>query len=165
MRDPPRYSTQLVRKLDELEIKLLKRLIVVALAAGIVLAGQTPAVIAQESTTHQQVSSPGAGAQFAAKIATMTALDHSEVKVQATNSLIRVLLVNTAYNNHPASERDYVASTIAALLAKEAERDPAFKQVVSLHVEFVKHGLWFTKTVDIVEFRKGADGAFKRHQT
>src|SRR5271166_3847675 len=80
---------------------------------------------------------------------------------QATNSLIRVLLVNTAYNNHPASERDYVASTIAALLAKEAETDPAFKQVVSLHVEFVKHGLWFTKTVDIVEFRKGADGAFK----
>ena len=95
----------------------------------------------------------------------MTALDHSEIKVQATNSVIRVMLVNTAYNNHPASERDYVASTIAALLAKEAEINPAFNQVVSLHVEFVKRGLGFTKTIDIAEFRRGADGAFKRHQT
>ncbi len=153
------------RKLNELEITMLKRLAVAALAAGIVLAAQMPTVVAQESTTHQQLSSPAAQAQLAAKFATMTALDHSEIKVHATHSVIHVLLVNTAYNNHPASERDYVASTIAALVAKEAETNPAFERVVSLHVEFVKHGLLFTKTVDIVEFRKGADGAFKRHQT
>ncbi len=69
------------------------------------------------------------------------------------------------YNNHPAPEREDVASTVAALLAKEAEKNPAFERVVSLHVEYVKHGLWFAKTVDIIEIRRGADGTFKRHQT
>ena len=74
---------------------MLKRLAVAALASGIVLAGQTPAVIAQKSTTDQPLSRPAAQAP-APPIATVTALDHSEIKVQATNSVIRVMLGNTA---------------------------------------------------------------------
>jgi hypothetical protein len=144
---------------------MLKRLMAATLAVGFIVAGEAPASIAQEPAKQHQPSSEAVRTQFAAKIATMTGLDHSEIKVHATNSVIRVLLVNTDYNHHPASEREYVASTIAALVTKEAEKNPAFERVVSLHVEFVKHGLWFTKTVGIVEFRKGADGTLKRHQT
>ena len=50
----------------------------------------------------------------------MTAFDPKEVELYTTSAMLRVLLVNTAYNNHPASDREYIASNISALLTKTA---------------------------------------------
>ncbi len=59
--------------------------------------------------------------------------------------MIRIVLVNTGYNNDPPPAREYLASTISALINKNAEKDARFKPIVALHVEFVKRGLGFTK--------------------
>ena len=63
-----------------------------------------------------------------------------------------------------SADREYLASNIAALMNKNAEKDPGLKPILVLHVEFVKRGLW-SKTVDAIEFRRRADGKFARHQT
>ena len=86
-------------------------------------------------------------------------------QVHATNAMIRVVLVNTAYNGDRPSDREHLASTISALVNKNAEKDAGYKPIVVLHVEFVRRGHLFTKTVDAIEFRRQADGAFARHET
>ena len=95
----------------------------------------------------------------------MTSLSPNKIEVHASAAVIRVVIVNTRYNEDRPSAREYLASTIAALVNTNAEKDPAYKAIVAVHVEFVKHGRWFKKTIDTVEFRRGADGAFGRHQT
>jgi hypothetical protein len=144
---------------------LLKRLMAATLASGCILAGEAPAAVAQQPAKQHALSTASAQTQFRDQIARMTSLNPNEIEVHATNTMIRVVLVNTAYNGDRPSDREYLASTISALANKNAETDPAFKPVVVLHIEFLKRGHWFTKTVDAVEFRRGADGAFARHQT
>ena len=95
----------------------------------------------------------------------MTSLNPNEIEVHATNAVIRVVLVNTVYNGDPSSEREYLASTISGLVRKNAETDSRYKPVAVLLVDFVKRGHWRTKTVELVEFRRQADGAFARHKT
>ena len=95
----------------------------------------------------------------------MTGLSPKEVEVHATNAMIRVVLVNTAYNGDRPSDREHLASTISALVNKNAEKDAGYKPIVVLHVEFVRRGHLFAKTVDAIEFRRQADGGFARHQT
>ena len=51
----------------------------------------------------------------------------------------------TRLQRPPASEREYLASRIAALLAQKGEQ--------RLHLEFLWRGCWFTKTIDTMEFR------------
>jgi hypothetical protein len=97
----------------------------------------------------------------------MADLSPKEIEVPATNATIRVVLVNTDYNHNLPSgpaDREYLASNIAALIDKNADKDPGLKPILALHVEFVKHGLW-SKTIDAIEFRRQADGKFARHQT
>jgi len=95
----------------------------------------------------------------------MTSLSPDQIEVHATNAVIRVALVNTLYNGDPPSQREYLASTMAALVTKKAESDPRLKSLLALHVEFAQRGRWLTKTVDTIEFRREAGGAFSRHQT
>jgi hypothetical protein len=68
----------------------MSKCLVAATLAAIFSAGQSPAAVAQESSMHHQLPMQAAAAEFAAKIATVTALDHSEIKVLATNAVIRV---------------------------------------------------------------------------
>ena len=79
--------------------------------------------------------------------------------------MIRVVLINTVYNADPSSEREYLASTISALVRKNAETDPRYKPVAVLLVDFVKRRHWYTKTVELIEFRREASGTFARHTT
>jgi len=95
----------------------------------------------------------------------MTSLSLNEIEVHATNTVVRIVLVNTGYNGDRPSDREYLASTISALVRTNAEKDPAYKGIVVLHVEFVKRGHWLSKIVDSVEYRRKADGTFARHQT
>ena len=143
---------------------MLKRFLAAMMAAGIVVSGTAPAVIAQ-APAQQRAMSASLGTQLRDEIARMTSLGPNEIEVHATNAVIRVVLVNTAYNGDPSSEREYLASTISALLRKNAETDPRFKPVAVILVDFVKRGHWRTKTVESVEFRREADGTFARHKT
>jgi hypothetical protein len=45
-----------------------------------------------------------------------------------------------------SADREYLASNIAALMNKNAEKDPGLKPILVLHVEFVRHGVW-SKTI------------------
>jgi hypothetical protein len=142
---------------------MVKRLVAAMLAAGIVVAGPAPAVIAQTPAQHA-ISAP-LRAQLRDEIARMTSLDPNKIEVHATKAVIRVVLVNTVYNGDPSSEREYLASTIAGLVWKNAKTDSRYKPVAVLLVDFVKRGHWRTKTVESVEFRRAADGTFARHKT
>jgi hypothetical protein len=148
---------------------MLKRLLAIMIAAGFIVAGEVPAAIAQKPAKAHAVPTASALAQFQAQIrdevARMTSLSPKEIEVQATNAVIRVVLVNTGYNEDRPSEREYLASAIAALVRTNAEKDLAYKDIVVLHVEFVKRDHWFTKWIDRVEYRRGPDGAFSRHRT
>ncbi len=56
----------------------------------------------------------------------MTRLSPTEIKVHATQTIIRVMLVIAGYNDDPPPAREYLASTIAALVNKNAEKDARF---------------------------------------
>ena len=147
---------------------MLKRLLVATLAAGFIAVGEAPPAVAQAPAKQQTLSNADRvqrEARLHEQIARMTSLSPNEIEVHASKAVIRVVLVNTGYNGDRPSEREYLASTIAALVNTNAEKDPAYKAIVAVHVEFVKHGRWLKKTIDTVEFRRGADGAFGRHQT
>ena len=144
---------------------MLKRLLATMIAAGLIVACEAPAALAQEPAKQEALSTAVGRSQLRDEIARMTSLSPKEIEVHATKAMIRVVLVNTVYNSPPASERDYLASTISALVNKNAVSDPRYKAFFVLHVEFAKRGRLSTKIVDSVEFRRGADGAFVRHQT
>ena len=95
----------------------------------------------------------------------MTSLDPRQIEIRTTNAVVLVQLVSTLYNTGPASDRDYLASTIAALLERNSKADPRLARVLALHVQFLKRGAWFTRTVDTSEFRRNESGAFVRHGT
>ncbi len=146
---------------------MLKRFLAATLAVGVVLTEAAPAAIAQEPAKLHTLSTASARAQLSDEIARMADLSPKEIEVHATNTIIRVVLVNTDYNRDLPSgpaDREYLASNIAALMNKNAAKDPGLKPILVLHVEFVKHGLW-SKTIDAIEFRRQADGKFTRHQT
>jgi hypothetical protein len=143
---------------------MLKCLLAAMMAAGIVVAGPAPAVIAQ-TPAQQHAMSASLRTQLRDEIARMTSLDPNEIEVHVTNVVIRVVLVNTAYNGDPSSEREYLASTISGLVRKNAETDPRYRPVAVLLVDFVKRGHWRTRTVESVEFRREAGGTFARHKT
>jgi hypothetical protein len=146
---------------------MLKRFLAATFAAGLVLTGAASPAIAQTPQGQHALTSAAARTQLRDEIAHMSDLSPKEIEVHATNTAVRVVLVNTDYNhNLPSgpSYREYLASNIAALMNKNAEKDPGLKPILVLHVEFVKHGLW-SKTIDAIEFRRQADGKFARHQT
>jgi len=150
-------------KLDGLEMKMLTRLLVAMMAAGVVIAGPIPATLAQ--TPPQRAVLAPLRMQLRDEIARMTSLRPNEIEVHTTHAVIRVVLINTVYNADPSSEREYLASTISALVRKNAETDPRYKPVAVLLVDFVKRGHWYTKTVESIEFRREANGTFARHTT
>ena len=145
--------------------EMRNRLSVVAFAVGMSFAATSSSLLAQESPKQHHLTIEAAETQLKGAIARVTSLNSKEIELHATSSMFRVLLVNTAYNNDPASDRDYLASTISALFAKTVENESSLQRFLVLHVEFVKRGRWRTKTVDTIEFRKGPDGKFGRHQT
>ncbi len=148
---------------------MINRLLAAALAAGFIVAGEAPAPMAQTPAKPHAVSIASDLARLQTRIrdqiARMTSLNPKEIEVHATHTVIRVVLVNTDYNKDRPSDREYLASTISALVRANAEKDPAYNPIVVLHVEFVKRGHWFSKVIDSVEFRRKPDGTFARHQT
>jgi|SRR5271166_580342 len=139
-----------------------RRLFAVMLAVG--LLGATLDAIAQ--TPHKQHAlSAQENAQLRDEIARMTSLSPTEIEVHSKNAVIRVVLVNTGYNGDPPNHREYLASTISALVTRKQQTDARLKSVLSLHVEFVQRGRWSSKTVDTIEFRRDANEAFVRHTT
>jgi hypothetical protein len=146
---------------------MLKRFLAATSAAGLVLTDAAPPAIAQTPQSQHALTSAAARTELRDDIARMADLSPKEIELHATNTTVRVVLVNTDYNHNLPSapaDREYLASNIAALMNKNAEKDPGLKPILVLHVEFVKHGLW-SKTIDAIEFRRQADGKFARHQT
>ena len=144
---------------------MLKRLIGTTLIAGCIAAVEAPAAFAQPALQQHAQLSASIQAQLRDEIARMTSLSPKEIEVHATKAMIRVVLVNTGYNDDPPPGREYLASTVAALVNKNGETDARYKPIVVLHVEFVRMGLMFRKIIDAIEFRREANGAFVRHQT
>jgi hypothetical protein len=145
-------------------VKLFRYLLAIGLAVGLLVAGGESAAIGQSSVAPHALSRQER-TQLRDEIARMTSLAPHQIEVLSTVAFVRVVLVNTGYNRDPPSHREYLASTISALITKKAKTDPQLKSFVALHVEFVRKGRWFTKTIDTIEFRRGADGAFTRHLT
>jgi hypothetical protein len=146
---------------------MLKRFLAASFAVGFVLIA-APAAIAQTTHSQHALMSRVARAQLRDEIARMANLSPKEIEVRVTNAMVRVMLINTDYNHglpSASEDREYLASNIAALMNKNAEKDPGLKPILVLHVEFVKQGTWLAKTVDAIEFRRQADGRFARHQT
>ena len=144
---------------------MLKRLLATMVAVGLVAATEAPAAPAQEPTKQYALSTAEGRSQLRDEIARMTSLSPNEIEIHTTNTMLRIVLVNTVYNNDPASDREYLASTISALVNKNAASDARYRTFLVLNVEFANRGRLSTKTVDSVEFRRGADGRFGRHPT
>ncbi len=143
----------------------MKRLLSVLLVACVALGGEVSATIAQPPPKHHALPSASQRSRLAASIANMTSLDPNSIEIQAAHSVVSVRLVNTLYNTGPASDREYLASTIAALIEKDAKDNPSLAKVIALHVQFLKRNMWRTKTIDTVEFRRDQAGALIRHGT
>ena len=142
-----------------------RHLLAMMTAMGLIVAAEVPAALAQAPAKQHALSTVAGWSQLRDEIARMTSLSPDEIDIHATNAMLRVVLVNTVYNNDPASDREYLASTISALVNKNAASDARYRTLLVLHVEFANRGRLSTKTVDSVEFRRGADGRFGRHPT
>jgi hypothetical protein len=145
--------------------EMSNRLLIAMIAIGVSLAGILSTSVAQEPPKQHHLTTEATEKQLKDAIARMTNLNPKEIEIYTTRSMLRVRLVNTIYNNDPASDREYLASTISALFTKTAGSEPSLQRFLVLHVEFVKREHWLTKTVDTVEFRKEADGTFAKHRT
>jgi hypothetical protein len=133
----------------------------IVLALCIAVAGQTALTVAQPPTTQPAALQ----SDLRRSIASMTSLDPKHIEIRATETVVTVRLVNTLYDTGPASDREYLASTIAALISKDSKDNPSLAMVIALHVEFIKRGSVFTKTLDTVEYRRDQTGALTRHKT
>ena len=145
--------------------RLLFVMLVVVLAACIALGGEVSPAVAQPPAKHHALTSKAAQSQLKSSIASMTSLDPNSIEIQASRTVVSVRLVNTLYNTGPASDREYLASTIAALIRKELKDNPSLAMVIALHVQFLKRGAWHAKTIDTIEFRRDQAGALSRHAT
>ncbi len=143
---------------------LFRRFLAAILAALLTIGAGTNLAVAHKASA-QGSSTVSLQTELRDKIARMTGLGPKDIEVHAVRNVIRVLIINTIYNQDPSSEREYLASTISALVKGNAGRDDRYKAVVVLLVEFVRRGRWSSKTVETIEFRKGLDGAFLRHPT
>ena len=143
----------------------MTRFLLIVLAACIAVGGQVAPTIAQPPANRHALTTSAAQSQLKSSIATMTSLDQKDIEIQATDTVVSVRLVNTLYNTGPASDREYLASTIAALIEKDSKDNPSLARVIALHVQFLKRGAWHTRTVDTVEFRRDQAGALIRHGT
>ena len=76
---------------------MLKSLLAATLAAVFIVAGEAAATIAQEPA--QQLSGASAQVQLRDEIARMTSLNPKEIEVHVTLVMIRIVLVNTGYND------------------------------------------------------------------
>jgi hypothetical protein len=140
--------------------------LIVVLAACIALGGEVSSTSAQSPPPrYHALSSKTAQSQLKNSIASMTGLDPKSIEIQAANTVVSVRLLNTLYNNGPASGREYLASTIAALIEKDGRDNPSLANVVALHVQFLKRYTWHMKVIATVEFRRNQAGALKRHRT
>ena len=148
-----------------LAMTMLNRFLATVLALLLTLGAGASCAIAQQASGQQGSSAVSLRTELGDKIARMASLDRREIEVRATGSVIRVLIINTIYNQDPSSEREYLASAISALVKTSAEKDVRYDAIVAILVEFVHRGRWSSKPVETIEFRKGADGAFLRHST
>jgi hypothetical protein len=124
----------------------------------------TPA-IAEAPTVHHALATKAAQLDLKRSIASMTSLDPKQIEIKATYTVVLVRFVNTLYNSGPASDREYLASTIAALIKKDSIDNPSLASVVALHVAFIKRSAWRAKTLDAMEFRRDQAGTLRRHGT
>jgi hypothetical protein len=143
----------------------LARFLLMALIGWSAFGGEIAPTLAQPSANRHALSGKIAQSQLKRSIASMTSLDPKYIEIQATDTVVLVRLVNTLYNSGPASDREYLASTIAALIKKDSRENPSFGKVLALHVQFLKRGAWYSRTLDAVEFRRDQTGALTRHRT
>jgi hypothetical protein len=136
-----------------------------ALIAWSAVGGEIAPALAQPPANHYAASDKIAQSQLRSSIASMTGLDPKSVEIHATSVVVSVRLINTLYNTGPASDREHLASAIAALIEKDSKVDPSLAKVVALHVQFLKRSAWRAKTIDTVEFRRDQAGALRRHRT
>ena len=143
----------------------MHRLFLIMLALCVAVGGQVTATIAEPSAKHYALTTKAAQLELKRSIASMTSLDPKHIEIRATETVVSVRLVDTLYNSGPASDREYLASTIAALIEKDSRENPSLAKVIALHVQFLKRGAWRTKSLDTVEFRRDQTGALTRHGT
>ena len=102
----------------------LTRLLMIALIGWSAVGAEIAPVLAQPPAMQHALTSE-ARSQLNRSIASMTSLDPRQIEIRTTNAVVLVRLVNTLYNTGPASDRDYLASTIAALVEKDLKRGSA----------------------------------------
>lgn len=142
----------------------LSRFLMIALIGWSAVGGGIAPAVAQPPAKQHALTSEVAQSQLRRSIAAMTSLDLERIEVRTSNTVVLVRLMNTPYNARSASDREALASTIAALLERDRRQDPQLARVMELHVQFLKRGGWFTRSVDTVEFRREQSGAFVRHR-
>ena len=99
---------------------ILTRLLMIALIGWSSVGAEIAPVLAQPAAMQHALTSE-ARSQLNRSIASMTSLDPRQIEIRTTNAVVLVRLVNTLYNTGPASDRDYLASTIAALVEKDSK--------------------------------------------
>jgi hypothetical protein len=142
----------------------LSRFLLIALIGWSAVGSGIAPVVAQPLANQHALTSEAAQSQLRRSIAAMTSLDLERIEVRTSNTVVLVRLMNTPYNTRAASDRESLASTIAALLERDRRQDPELARVMELHVQFLKRGGWFTRSIDTVEFRREQSGAFVRHR-
>ena len=135
----------------------------IALIGWSAVGGEIAPALAQPPAKQHALTSEAAKSQVARSIAATTSLDLKRIEVRTHNTVVLVRLINTPYNTRTPSDRESLASTIAALLEKRGRQDPQLASITELHVQFLKLGGWFTRSVDTVEFRREQSGAFVRN--
>ena len=98
----------------------MHRLFLIMLALCVAVGGQVTATIAEPSAKHYALTTKAAQLELKRSIASMTSLDPKHIEIRATETVVSVRLVDTLYNSGPASDREYLASTIAALIEKDS---------------------------------------------
>jgi hypothetical protein len=81
-----------------------KRLLATMIAVGLIAAAEAPGGLAQAPAKQHALSTAAGRSQLRDEIARMTSLSPDEIDIHATNAMLRVVLVNTVYNNDPASD-------------------------------------------------------------
>jgi hypothetical protein len=89
----------------------------------------------------------------------------SSIKVQTSAHQVTIDVINSKLNGATAADRNADASAIASAIARAIADKTEFAAVVTIHIDYVGGVGSSAKVLQGLVFNKGADGAFKPHQS
>ncbi len=147
----------------------LKRLLAaagVAVGPTLLMSSHGP-VLAQAPSVQQVQSQDALLGSIRDEIVQAIGARDATVEVTIVRNTLKVARINSSMNQTSHAARNHEAARIGPIVSRAISGKPELSRIHTIRVQYVarsKSGA-YEKTIDIVEFRKDAGGAFQFHAT